>query len=71
MQPQPPYIPRPRTDDDEYMKVCHRFLQSSIDNYQLQRERNTWRSAFYAVTAVLGVIVFTLLVVCVLLYNPL
>lgn len=45
--PQPPDIPLPKPEDEDYMKVWHKYLQSDIDKYQIQRECDTWRRAFY------------------------
>ena len=58
----PPDIPAPKPDDKDYMKVWHKYLQSDIDNYQIRRERDTWRRAFYVVAAILFALVFALLV---------
>ena len=62
MLPKPPDIPMPKLDDEDYMKVWHKYLQSDIDNYQIRRERDTWRRAFYVVAAILFALVFALLV---------
>ena len=55
----------PKPDDEDYMKVWHKYLQSDIDNYQIKRERDTWRKAFYAVAAML----FTFLIVLLVLFG--
>lgn len=62
MLPEAPDIPAPRPDDKEYMKVWHKYLQAEIDKYGLERERNTWRRAFYTVASILLVLIFTMLV---------
>lgn len=64
MAPEPANIPIPKPEDRDYMKVWHRYLQSDIDNYQLKRERDTWRKAFYTVSAILFAVVFALFVMC-------
>jgi hypothetical protein len=61
--PKAPDIPMPKPDDKDYMKVWHKYLQADIDNYELKRERNTWRRAFYAVATILFAITFALAVV--------
>ena len=62
MLPEPADIPRPKPEDKDYMKLWHKYLQSAINGYKLGRERDAWRSAFYAVAAVLFALMFTLLV---------
>lgn len=59
---QAPDIPMPRLNDKEYMKLWHRYLQGRQDNYALERERDTWRRAFWGIYAILMVVVFVLLV---------
>ncbi len=62
MLPEPADIPMPKPEDKDYMKLWHKYLQSAINGYNLGRERDAWRSAFYTVTAVLFALMFTLLV---------
>ena len=52
----------PKPEDEDYMKVWHRFLQADIDNYKIKRECNTWRRAFYAVAVILFAVVTALIV---------
>lgn len=61
--PQAPDIPAPRMNDEGYMKLWRKYLQSDIKNYELKRERNTWRRAFYAVATILFAITFALAVI--------
>lgn len=61
--PKAPDIPMPKPDDKDYMKVWHKYLQADIDNYELKRERDTWRRAFYAVVTILFALSFALAVV--------
>lgn len=51
--PQAPDIPMPKPKDKDYMKLWHKYMQARQDNYELERERNTWRRAFYTVCAIL------------------
>lgn len=62
MKPEAPDIPAPRPDDEEYMKLCRKYLQDEIDKYSLERELCTWRRAFYTVAITLLVLTFTMLV---------
>ena len=57
-----PDIPAPKPDDEDYMKVWRKCLQADIDKYGLERERNTWQRAFYAVASILLALTFTMLV---------
>lgn len=61
--PQAPDIPAPRMNDEGYMKLWRKYLQADIDNYELERERNTWRRAFYAVATILFALTFALAVI--------
>ncbi len=58
-----PDIPRPRLDDEGYMKVWHKYLQADIERIHMESQRDTWRKAFY-VSAILFLLMFTLLVMC-------
>jgi len=60
--PEPPDIPIPRLNDKGYMKVWHKYMQASSDNYRLERERDAWRRAFYVVCAILASICLVMLV---------
>lgn len=64
MKIQPSDIPAPRPDDQEYMKVWRKSLQTSIDNYGIERERNAWRTAFYIVAAILFAMLFVMVTLC-------
>lgn len=69
MKPEAPDIPAPRPDDKEYMKLCRKYLQADIDKYGLERERNTWRRAFYTVATILLVLTFAMFTTLVFLVG--
>lgn len=46
------------------MKVWHKCLQKDIENIRISRERDTWRTAFHIVAAILFAAVFALMVLC-------
>ena len=52
----------PRKNDEEYMELWHKYMQTRIDYYTLKRERNIWRRAFYTASAILFAITVVLLV---------
>ena len=56
--PTPPDIPRIKSNDKDYMGLWHKYMQARKDNYELERERNTWR----AVSTFLFALVLTLTV---------
>ena len=68
MTPERPIIPAPKPDDKDYMKVWHLYLQADIDNYNIKRERDTWRRAFYAVANILFALMFALFVLAAVHY---
>jgi len=49
MSIQAPNIPRPKHEDEDYMKVWFKLLNRECDYYRVSRERNTWRTNFYIV----------------------
>lgn len=49
MSIQAPNIPRPKHEDEDYMKVWFKLLNREIDYYRVSRECNTWRRNFYFV----------------------
>ena len=59
-----PDIPCPRLDDEDYMKVWHKFLRADIERMHMESQRDTWRKAFYVVAAILFLLMFALLVLC-------
>ena len=59
-----PDIPAPKPKDEDYMKVWHKCLQKDIENIRISRERDTWRTAFHIVAAILFAAVFALMVLC-------
>ncbi|MBP3212595.1 MAG: hypothetical protein J6M41_08550 [Prevotella sp.] len=46
------------------MKVWHKYLQADIERIHMESQRDTWRRAFYAVAAILFLLMFALLVLC-------
>ena len=57
-----PDIPCPRLDDEDYMKVWHKYLRADIERMHMECQRDTWRKAFHVVSAILFLLMFTLLV---------
>jgi hypothetical protein len=49
MSIQAPNIPRPKHEDEDYMKVWHQLLDKELEYYHISRECNTWRRNFYIV----------------------
>lgn len=49
MSIQAPNIPRPKHEDEDYMKVWFKLLNREIDYYRVSRECKTWRRNFYIV----------------------
>ena len=64
MLPKAPDIPFPKPDDKDYMTVWHKYLQADIERIHMESQRDTWRRAFYAVAAILFLLMFALLVLC-------
>ena len=60
--PKAPDIPRPKPEDEDYMRLWHKYMQASQDNYALGRERDTWRRGFYTVAVMLFAVTVALLV---------
>lgn len=49
MSIQAPNIPRPKHEDEDYMKVWLQLLDKELEYYRVSRECNTWRRNFYIV----------------------
>lgn len=62
MSIQAPNIPRPKHEDEDYMKVWFKLLNREIDYYRVSRECNTWRRNFYIVVFLLWLSLFLLMI---------
>lgn len=62
MSIQAPNIPRPKHEDEDYMKVWFKLLNREIDYYRVSRECKTWRRNFYIVVFFLWFSLFLLMI---------
>lgn len=51
MSIQAPNIPRPKHEDEDYMKVWHQLIDKELEYYRVSRECNIWRRSFYILVA--------------------
>lgn len=60
MSIQAPNIPRPKHEDEDYMKVWLQLLNKELECHRISRECNTWRRNFYILVAFNFVTLFLL-----------
>lgn len=63
MSIQAPNIPRPKHEDEDYMKVWLQLLNKELECHRISRECNTWRRNFYIIVFFWWFSLFLLLLV--------